>query len=61
MKYPIKYAILELKVDGGPIHGYEEITKGFIVSKCFVLAEGLKYTSVGKTIPKYRERNSKDS
>ena len=53
MKYPIKYAILELKVDGGPIHCYEEITKGFIVSKCFVLAEGLKYTSAGKTIPKY--------
>jgi hypothetical protein len=53
MKYPIKYAILELKVNGGPSYYYEEKTKGFIVSKCFVLAEGLKYTSSGKTIPKY--------
>ena len=53
MKYPIKYAILELKLNGGPTHCYEEITKGFIVSKCYVLEEALKYTSYGDAIPKY--------
>ena len=46
MNYPIKYAVLKLKVDGDPIHWYEEITKGFIVSKS-------KYASAEKAIPKY--------
>lgn len=37
--YPIKYAVLELKVNGGAKHCYEDITKAFIASKCYVLEE----------------------
>lgn len=43
MSYPIKYAVEELKVDGGYEYGYEEITKGYIVSKCYVLESRLNY------------------
>ena len=53
MNYPIKYAVLELKVDGGILHDYEDITKGFIVSKCHVLIENLTYASNGRSYPKY--------
>ena len=37
MGFPIKYAVEELKVDGGYVYDYNDITKGFIVSKCYVL------------------------
>lgn len=43
MSYPIKYAVEDLKVDGGIIHDYEDITKGYIVSKCYVLENRLNY------------------
>ena len=48
LKYPIKYAILELKEQGGWLVGYEDITQGFIVSKCYVVGSEIKYYQDGK-------------
>lgn len=45
MSYPIKYAIEELKVTGGSAVCYEDITKGYIVSKCYVLEERIDCSS----------------
>ena len=45
MSLPVKYAILELKADGGFAFDYEDITRGFIVSKCYVLEDRLIYSS----------------
>lgn len=44
LKFPIKYAVLELKRNDGYSTGYEDITVGFIASKCFVLESTLKYS-----------------
>lgn len=48
INYPIKYAVLELKKRGGWSVGYEDITQGFIVSKCYVVESNIKYHSDGK-------------
>lgn len=48
LKYPIKYAVLELKEQGGWLVGYKDITQGFIVSKCYVVGSEIKYYSNGK-------------
>ena len=37
MGYPIRFAVEELTVEGGYADDYADITKGFIVSKCYVL------------------------
>ncbi len=47
LNYPVKYAVLELKEIGGYSQGWEDITKGFIASKCFVLESKVKYLSDG--------------
>lgn len=49
INYPIKYAILELKKIGGLSVGYENITQGFIVSKCYVVESNVTYHSDGKS------------
>ena len=49
MSYPIKYAVEELKVDGGYEYGYEKITKGFIVSKCYILESRFNYGTENTT------------
>lgn len=49
LKYPIKYAVLELKENGGFIAGYEEITRGFVVSKCYIVESSVKYLSNGES------------
>lgn len=46
-KYPIKYAVLELKKEGGYLVGYKNITQGFIVSKCYVMESNIVYCSDG--------------
>ena len=46
-KYPIKYAVLELKEKGGYLVGYKDIARGNIVSKCYVLESTIRYTSDG--------------
>ena len=47
LHYPIKYAVLELKEKGGYSVGYEDITYGFIASKCYVLGSSIRYNSNG--------------
>jgi len=47
LRYPIKYAILELKEQGGWLFDYSDITQGFIVSKCYVVESSIKYLSNG--------------
>ena len=47
INYPIKYAVLELKEKGGYLVGYEDITQGFIVSKCYVIESSIIYNSDG--------------
>ncbi len=54
IKYPIKYAILELKERGGYLVGYEDITQGFIVSKCYVLESSIIYNSDGSNKEIYK-------
>lgn len=48
-KYPIKFAVLELKKHGGWIVGYNDITLGYIVSKCYVVESSIKYLPSGDT------------
>ena len=43
LNYPIKYAVQELTIQGGFTQNYEEITLGFIVSKCYVINQNTKY------------------
>ena len=49
LNYPVKYAVLELKEVGGYSQGWEDITKGFIASKCFVVESKVKYLSDGSS------------
>ena len=49
LNYPVKYAVLELKEIGGYSQGWEDITKGFIASKCFVVESKVKYLSDGSS------------
>lgn len=42
-KYPIKYAVLELKESGGWPVGYKDIIRGNIVSKCYVVESSIRY------------------
>lgn len=41
--YPIKYAVERLIVSGGYNNGYDDITEGFIVSKCYVTDTKVSY------------------
>ncbi len=47
--YPIKYAVLEVQEKGGWAVGYEDVTKGFIASKCFVVETKVVYGKDGKS------------
>ena len=47
INYPIKYAVLELKERGGFLVGYQDITQGFIASKCYVVGSSIKYKKDG--------------
>lgn len=47
LRYPVKYAILELKERMGWVDNYEEKICGFIVSKCYVVDSNVKYLSDG--------------
>ena len=49
LKYPVKYSILELKKCGNSSSKYNEITIGFIVSKCYLVESFIKYLPDGKT------------
>lgn len=45
--FPIKYAILELKEEGGYLVNYKDIVRGYVVSKCYVVESSIKYRSNG--------------
>ena len=47
LKYPVKYAVLELKERGGYSVGYNSVTQGFIASKCYVIESSIVYNSDG--------------
>lgn len=47
INYPIKYAVLELKERGGWYVNYEDVTQGFIASKCYVVESNVVYHSNG--------------
>lgn len=47
--YPIKYAILELKEKGGWVNNYEETTRGYIVSKCYIHEINTKFMTDGSS------------
>lgn len=49
INYPIKYAILEVKKEGGWAVGYKDISLGFVVSKCFVVESNIVYHSNGSS------------
>ena len=48
-KFPIKYAVLELKQQGGYSNNYEDIIRGYIVSKCWLVESSIKYFSSGES------------
>lgn len=41
--YPIKYAVERLTISGGKENGYDDITEGYIVSKCYVADTKVSY------------------
>lgn len=47
INYPIKYAIQELKINKGYDSNYEDITYGFIISKCYVVNQNIRYYQDG--------------
>ena len=49
INFPIKYAVLELKENGGYLTGYKDITRGFIASKCYVVESAIVYNSDGSS------------
>ena len=47
IKYPQKYAVLEVKEKGGWAAGYEEETLGYIPSKCYLVETTTRYKADG--------------
>lgn len=45
--YPVQYAVLELKKETNWLHGYQPLTEGFIVAKCYVVGSYIKYHANG--------------
>lgn len=54
LKYPIKYAVQELKEHGGWEHNYEDITIGFITSICYVINQNTRYYPDGTNKTTYQ-------
>lgn len=54
LRFPIKYAVLELKSPGGYSTNYEDVTEGFIVSKCYVVGCEVKYFPTGEAKVTYK-------
>ena len=49
LMFPIKYAVLELKEEGGYSNNYDDIINGYIVSKCYVVGSEIKYFKNGNS------------
>lgn len=54
VKYPVKYAVLELKVNGDWKIDYKDKTIGFIVSKCRVVSQTIRYLEDGTSVSSYQ-------
>lgn len=54
LKFPVKYAVLELKSNGGYSTNYEDVTEGFIVSKCYVVGSEVRYFPTGEAKVTYK-------
>ena len=48
LRFSIKYAVLELKSKGGYSTNYEDVTEGFIVSKCYIVGMEVKFLPNGE-------------
>lgn len=48
-KYPVKYGVLLIKEKGGWVNNYEDIEICYIVSKCYVIEESIKYYMDGSS------------
>lgn len=53
LNYPIKYAVQELKINKGYDSNYEDVTFGFIVSKCYIISQNIKYHNDGTNTQTY--------
>ena len=53
LKYPVKYAVLELKEQGDWSNSFIDITRGYIVSKCYIVDTNTKYFADGKSDTTY--------
>ena len=54
MKFPIKYAVLELVEDGGYLNNYEKVIKGYIATRCYVVEDVIKYKADGTNYELFR-------
>ena len=50
---PVKYAVLELKELGGWLENYNNVSRGFIVSKCYLKKSSIEYFGYGMKEEKY--------
>ena len=53
MSYPIKYGVLELKEPAGWPIGTKDVTRGYIVSKCYLIREVTEYQEDGNVKKSY--------
>lgn len=53
LNYPIKYAVQELKINKGYDSNYEDVTFGFIVSKCYIINQNITYHKDGTNTQTY--------
>lgn len=72
LNYPVKYAVLELKVKGDWKNDYKDRTIGFIASKCRIVSQNIRYFQDGtsklsyqvvfpyKNIEEYKNRISRN-
>lgn len=54
LKFPVKFAVLELKRNGGYSTNYEDVTEGFIVSKCYLMESKVRYMANGEQVVSYK-------
>jgi len=48
MNYPIRYALMPIIERGGFVDDYRDITRAYIVSKCYIISETVRYLENGK-------------
>jgi hypothetical protein len=54
MKYPIKYAVMEVREKGGTMIDYAPVVVGYIVSKCYICEEIIKHLGDGTEKIEYK-------